>query len=425
MKPNINKTSKLLEWCLYLCVLVAPMRCYGLGRLGWGNFSLFRFFGIIMIILTLFEMVKRRVLILSKSMMAIILILSSSILTLAYSTNTGVSNFSVMVIGLFWLFNALIVLQLKPYLIDNIIVSFVLSAILPVGFGIYQYFMYVLTKKLPPFPFASLLISEGKTGLLYRSELRIMSFFLDPSYYGMFLIAVILVLTCIFLNKKSFRPMKNKVFSVISFLVLLASIISLFTTLSITAFLGLFGGLLLLVLFGSNRKAVKTAIFLSFALLVLLFMLDKFFNLNFIELLIWKYQSETATHGITGGRSEHLLNALDKWTSSPLFGVGFGDLAINGRSYSAHNTLLTILGQQGLVGFLIHIYFLLFLPIRYFVKSKKNMYDLIAFVPIMAILIQSLGYDLIYKLDSYYVLLLISFAIFEYCCKVEDNKITI
>ena len=88
-----------------------------------------------------------------------------------------------------------------------------------------------------------------------------------------------------------------------------------------------------------------------------------------------------------------------------------------------HNTLLTVLGQQGLIGFIIHLYFLFILPLLYFKRGRKDVYDLIAFAPLMAVFVQSMGYDLIYKIDSHYVLMLISFSIFEIVRKDGETEI--
>lgn len=414
---------RLPEWCLYACVLVAPLRCYGLGSLGWGNFSFFRFFGILMILFEIAEMASYRYLKITKSMSGIFLIIGSSIIAAVYSTLLSSSNFSAMLIGLVWLLFAMAIVSRRPFMIGRLIVLYVISAILPVFFGLYQYASYVLIKQLPPFPLSQFLVSEGKTGLLFQSEVRIMSFFLDPSYYGMFLISIIIIISCALINQEKFGPIKNKAIRILFVIMLFASIISLFTSLSITAFLGLFVGIGIVVLNSKNRKTIWKMLGLLAILLLLLFIIDKVFNLNFWDTLLWKLQVNTEKHGIIGGRGDHMMNAIEKWLSSPLFGVGFGDLALNGVSFSGHNTLLTVLGQQGLIGFIIHLYFLFILPLLYFKRGRKDVYDLIAFAPLMAVFVQSMGYDLIYKIDSHYVLMLISFSIFEIVRKDGETEI--
>ena len=376
-----------------------------------------------MILFEIAEIASYRYFKITKSMTSIFLIIGSSIIAAVYSTLLAGSNFSAMLIGLVWLLFAMVIVSRRPFMIDRLIVTYVVSAIFPVFFGLYQYALYFFTKQLPPFPLSQFLVSEGKTGLLFQSEVRIMSFFLDPSYYGMFLISIIIIISCVLINQEKVGPLKNKAIRILFVIILFASIISLFTSLSITAFLGLFVGIGIVVLNSKNRKTILKVLGLLAILLLLLFIIDKVFNLNFWDTLLWKLQVNTDRYGITGGRADHMMNAIEKWLSSPLFGVGFGDLALNGVSSSGHNTLLTVLGQQGLIGFIIHLYFLFILPLLYFKRSRKDVYALIAFAPLMAVFVQSMGYDLIYKIDSHFVLMLISFSIFETVHKDGETEV--
>ena len=401
--PYTNKKIETL--LIILCVLFAPYRCYGFGALLGGNLTFFRTFGFLFIGTRIIRLVNQRRVKFNEFCFYILLIIFYSVFTLLYSNNPSNSHFYVMMIGLVWTLFANEYLMSNPVLVHKLPFYVVISAIGPAAIGIYQYIVYQSTRVVPSLPLSFLVVAEGKTGITYWQYLRITSTFMDPSYYGMFLVMTIVMgLGYLLVNKNSVFFTKRKRF--ITIMVLALCTIGILTTLSITAIVGLCVGISLSIIMTGRVKIIKQAVIIAIIFAIVLYGFNLIANINLIETVLFKLFNQTAHGVVSSGRSEFFANAIEKWLDNPIFGVGFGDLNFGMATSSAHNSFLTILSQQGIIGFILHFIFLIALPTAYYFHNKVRRETLIVYyLPILSVIVQSLGYDLLYKLDTFFVLL--------------------
>lgn len=395
---------------LLISVFVSPLRCYGF-IIGGFNFSLFRIFGLLMIGAFIFsrKMIMDNV---SKILIAIILITIFQVVYSPYISGSY-SNFYSIVFGFVWIFFAYQIL-IKYKLYSEINKTILLSAIFPLGLGIYQWLIYRSTGSIPSLPFSFMVSSEGKTGLTYNVYARITSCFGDPAYMTTYFVGVFSVAfqsLIGMINEKRKRPSLFLV-SIIS-LIILETVMSI----SLSGIIGLFASFILIILLNmkNNKNMKRLLLFGSIgAIAFVLYFANSGYEL--IEILLFKSNSNSQTSATLFGRSEYIFNALSIWLNNPLFGAGFGALRLNGSFSSAHSSLLTVLGQQGLIVFVLHLVLLIFIPINSYDKIKKQK-DVFAeelykglLVSLFALLVMTLGYDTLYSLDFCYVIICLTLA---------------
>ncbi|WP_034442350.1 O-antigen ligase family protein [Butyrivibrio sp. AE2032] len=393
---------------LKLSIILSPLRCYGM-ILGGFNFSLFRIAGLFMIISWLAFNRRIKIYSITKYIGIILLI---SVLQISYSPyiSGGYSSCLSQIYGFIWmLFASQIIMKTKDY--DGVIKSIILSSIFPLFLGLYQWVIYKSTGSIPGLPFGFLVSAEGKLGLKYNIYARITSCFGDPAYMTTFFVGVF----SIALQRVITEPLitfKDKVYKVIYISIIILVILETVMSISVSGIVGLAVSTVLFFLF-YVKEFKKFAKIFSVVLLLSLGFVIYFMNSGSELIYILKFKMSTSSETMTNmyGRSEHVMNALNVWLDNPFFGGGFGSLRLNGGFSSAHSSLLTVLGQQGIFVFVLNIIILIIYPISIFrvlkKQNEKMFYSLFLgpFVGLMSILALTLGYDTLYSLDSCYVLI--------------------
>lgn len=399
---------------LLLSVFFAPLRSYGLMTVAGLNFSFFRFFGLLMIITLIISFVRYS----TKIRLDTFILLISSIIfynffTLLYSDNITNSHFLAMTVGLIWLLSSYLLLRERQDAIIKVIKTLILSSIFPVGLGIYQSIYFSINSMLPPMPFSNFLVSEGKTGLTYNIYLRISSTFLDPSYYGMFLVIVGITSFGILINASRNKYIFGKKFIRTCYIAFPVSIIAIFQTLSLTSIAGFLTGCIIVFSFQNNNgKLIRNSIIALALIFCLIPICNSLFGSDVFQSISFKLNNQYDNYGLSFGREAYFKYGLEKFAESPIFGVGFGGLSIgSGIISSAHNTLLTILGQQGMIGLVLHLILLFGYPLSRILRFKNydnKLLSITTYAAVVGMVVVSFGYDAMYKIDTGYVAILIT-----------------
>jgi hypothetical protein len=185
--------------------------------------------------------------------------------------------------------------------------------------------------------------------------------------YILVMIAIIIALVWSPLYKL-YTPKKKKFFK----LSLVISILFLFLTVKVAAYIGFFIGMFF---FALQKRNMKIVYFLSFFGLILFIV---FLNLETIapSLYGWmtfKVEDRMSSGGGGGGFIAHnLTSALMAFEDNPLFGSAIGGFAhsIYGK-FEVHSTYFKIIGETGLVGTLGYTFFMYALYRILFFKKKK------------------------------------------------------
>jgi hypothetical protein len=315
-----------------------------------------------------------------------------------------------MTIGLIWVFFAYILINVEKSYFISIIKVFIYSSVIPIILGLFQWIYYQINGVIPEMPLSLFLVSEGKTGITFNTLLRITSTFLDPSYYGMFLAMVATMILGIIIHKDKTVKLFGSKFMKNIHLILIFSIFGIVQSLSLTAIVGFTIGSIILVAYSKKRLVILSRILiLSLVMIFFISLYNFIFSYNIFESILFKAGAQFDRYGLDFGREEYFKLGVQRFLQSPIFGVGFGDVSVDGIIISsAHNTLLTILAQQGLIGLLLHLSLLIIFPIlNIWTNPKgKNYLSIIMFSSLFAMVTVSLGYDAMYKIDSGYVVLL-------------------
>lgn len=400
-----NKPLSLISILLTMCIIASPLRSYGI-ILGGVNFSLFRITGLIFILFFMCSMIYRHdtKVCFSNPLKIIALIWTFSVVAIVYSPSiSGAnSNYISVVFGFFWILFFSFYLLKTPDAFLVALKGIVYSAVFPIALGEYQAIIYQITGKMPSLPFALLVASEGKLGLTYNVYARITSCFGDPGYFSTCLVLVFAV-ALFFLQDSYFRiGLKFKI------LCICEVILSVVLTIQMMSVSGLIGlgvvGIGTVALSRHHGKAIISMIIVGILFVVASVMSQKFLNYDIMEGLLFKLNTQDSGSSFYG-RKDYILNAIDKFCDSPLIGVGFGGLSVYGSFSSAHNSLLTVLGQQGLFILILHVLILLFLPVyRLFILKDEYLFSAKRiYLGLFAVLALSMGYDTMYSMDITYV----------------------
>lgn len=406
-------------------ILVSPYEIYSIIRIGVFYINLFQIFTIILSITLLFDILMLNKALYIKELTIIYVILLYNLLEIFISPDIQNSHMFTMSFGMIFLIICYIVINPTIKFSYNIIIIYLYSSIIPILIGFYQWIYNLIYGRFPGVPFHFLIVSEGKAGITFNKYLRITSTFSDPNYYGAYLVTIVILSFGIIYNNIIYNKIYNKNTMRNISIIFVSSLFALAQTLSLTSLMGSVFGILLMLITVKKRIEIKNIfkiIGIMFILLIMIVLLDKILNYNIINIILFKYNTQYLKYGLTFGRAEYFNNALKIFMDNPLFGTGFGGLSIKyGIGSSAHNTLLTILGEQGIIGFLLHIIFL-FMPFILFIKKckKSNIRNLgvIVFSSIFGFIIVSLGYDLLYKIDSIFILFVVYYLItknYQYC----------
>lgn len=417
-----SKNYKIDHILLYLSILFSPLRSYGY-IIGGYNFSLFRIVGVLMI---LHLITFHRKIFLNTPLKIILLILFITILQVSYSPyiSGSYSSFISQLFGFVWCFFACqIIMKTKVY---NCVNTFILlSSIIPLLLGLYQWIYYKFTGVVPDLPFSFLVSSEGKLGLTYNVYMRITSCFGDPAYMTTFYVGVFSVaFSQLLLSNKN--NSNSKFIKTLSVIIIILIVLETIMSISISGVIGLMISILLFFVLNMKRSKTFFKIFVYITLFGLAFIL--FFltgGTELIDILKFKISRSTQVSSNLYGRSDYIKNALDVWLNNPILGGGFGSLRMNGSFSTAHSSLLTVLCQQGLIVFLFNVLLLIIYPFSYFFKTKTsdnyyiyNQY-IGVFIGLISILALTLGYDTLYSLDSCYILIA---AVSSYSVNYSNNS---
>lgn len=409
-KIDTNKKYTLSTFFLLVSIFFAPFRIYGLFSLGGMTITFFRassFFLFISLFLELLiENGKIRI---DKIKIVLFLILLSLLISVTYSPNLsgGVSNFNSMLFSIIWIFMALVVFELRPDIITSSLKIIIVSSFIPIFIGFYQSYYYNINGVFPVLPFNSLL-TITRTEVNYNIFARATSTFSDPSYYATFLSIINIISLGLFLEDLSLlKQIRLKRISCL--IVYLITIIALFQTLSISGLIGMITGTCCLLILKKRLNNGLIIFMIVFLLITFVLLTEKS---SLLETLNFKISNTSIDKGISG-RDEYIKNALGQFIKNPLFGAGFGGLLIPGASFSsAHNSILTVLGQQGIIAFILNTYILMYLPTSSIIKIRKLYSEysstaIIIYSSYISMIIISMGYDILYKMDNTAVMIAI------------------
>jgi len=308
--------------------------------------------------------------------------------------------------------------------------AFVFSALLPVAIGIYQWFMYWNTGSIPPLPMEqySVVIEApvNKTVVLYAPMAlpRIGSTLLEPNYFGIFLASVILIV----LSKLVYGSLgpRHAALKILSWLFLAILVAVFLCTFSLSAMFGLSLGLCILGWCTLKYQRLVRSLIMSLVVLLLFLVVQHRVSIHtggssLIEIVSQRVTMRWESAPDLFGREKFFIEAFEEFAKNPFVGGGAGVLAhlTSGRLSSAHNTFLTIMSEQGLLGLVPNITFFILVAISLYRKNRiylwhgdRVMAGLSA--GLLAATVSALGaaqfYDALYSYDASWVLMAIAAA---------------
>jgi O-antigen ligase len=188
---------------------------------------------------------------------------------------------------------------------------------------------------------------------------RVQSFFFDPNIYGRFLVIVMLLVTAVMLYTQKTQRVLG------SALILALLWAGLVLSLSQSSFAALLAGLVTLAaLRWKTRPVLLTTAAIAVAGVLFVLLVP---SLSGIDLSSGKRAEAT-----TSGRFDLITGGLTLWSNKPIFGQGSGDfsnayraddLARNSAfgpvvTTKSHTAPLTVLAEQGVVGFAAFVFLL-------------------------------------------------------------------
>jgi len=433
--PKIHDIIGIL-WSI--SILVAPLRAYYLLKIGSFNLSFFRIVWLIMVMVVISMWLQRRgrVYITSRAsylltMLWLITIANLVSFTISPDPTIGdtESRFMIRIFGFLFIVAFGIVAFSTQVYVRRAVRSFLLSALIPLSVAIFQIIIYQRTGSIPMLPMSWLLVAtEGKAlGILYGPEgiLRVTSTFLEPNYFGVYLVLVILM-GLAWLIHGGFKP--NQIaLKVFNWVILGVSWILLLFTYSFSALFGLCLGLTVLLLLTLKYKKLVLRLMGGVVALLMLLLIAQFVSvyiggLNIIYNISKRIEMRLGQGQLQSiaGRDIYFIEAFKSFAVNPLLGKGAGSLAdlTEGQLSSAHNTFLTILGEQGLFGglpvFAFFICIILFLIHKYklYALWDKEMAGISA--GLLAAMVALIGaaqfYDLMFSYDVGWVLITMAAA---------------
>lgn len=409
------QTSKSDIAFKFLCAAVffAPLRAYGLFKMGPMIANGFKICALLMIISSLFSNKGH----ISNGILRTVgFLLFWDLFTLLHSSSSGLFP-SYFVAHLILLFS-IIVAKNNVQHFPKLVYSFILSSFIPSILGIYQWVGVMRGGSTPPLPLQRFVMETGKDDLFLYGNYRVVSTLQDPSYLGLFLAAVVILgIGVIFLRAEEF----SKTQRTISIVAVGLSVLCIFMAGSVSSYVNVLIGLFLFAYLFRNFKS-KLIIGIIVSVLVFVFsllILNRYTGYNPIDVLREKLQVQGENDDMFG-RSELILSALSDWSNHPIFGVGFGNMTFS----SAHNSIITILTLEGIFGFIANIFLFLIVPFRA-IHKYRNSFEQYPFLPIfcavlLSMFAQTMAYDCLYKMDPVVVIMMLMFVSIEY----SDYKIS-
>lgn len=411
---------------LLLSVLFTPLRSYSVLIIAGHNVTFFRLFGTLMIFFTfILFFVYNEHIIIDEFLLILFFIVMYNLISLFYSANVGASHFFSMTFGLVWLIFAYLLLSIRIDATLKLIKVLLYSSIFPIGWGTYQYVYFSLYKVLPREIFPSLLVSDELVPVMYNIFMRISSTFIEPNYYGMYLVIINIICLGLLIDRKESMVLFGKKFIYFVTGLYFITLFAVLQTLSLSAMLGLILTTLIALTY-KERKFIKIFLFV-FVFVFTIIILYIFIDIKILDIMQFRISNRAGSYDMAFGRIDYFNNAINKIADSPLLGVGFGNLSIDeGIVSSAHNTLLTVFGQQGIIGFILHLILLFIYPVINIFMNYDYGYrniSLTVYFSVLGMIIVSFGYDAMYKLDVNFVILLIMAMFCRYSKKhyIDNN----
>ena len=446
--PILFNANKIL---LFMAILLAPLRAYSLATIADFNLSFYRTAWLLVIIVAVLEWLQKRAKIIVSSSTRvlasmIITMIVSWLISFVVSPNIYVSDtvgrFAGKIFG--WLFIVLFLsLASSTFrIIESATKAFILSSCIPLVIGAYQLGWFVMKGSFPSLPFAKFSvggISTTLSGVVYWHYPRIMSTFLEPNYFGLFLsITALIVLSSLLFTRPSMKPLLPR--SVL-WLVLFLCLIELIFTLSLSSMLGFVGGILVISFFALKyrvrawiRAILFTAVFI-FAAQTLFF---QFFDVNLVQMMHDRFSIRMESTSTLFGREQYYSAAAQAFALNPLIGGGLGRLIDYepGSVSSAHSAFLTCFGEQGFLGFLtlvgFFIYVIMILYGRIILLARRQEIPKLAIgvgllAATIAVILTNVFYDTMFSLDSSWVMIGIVAAYVSFPIRIakvpaHDNK---
>lgn len=219
----------------------------------------------------------------------------------------------------------------------------------------------------------------------------------DPNIY-VFYITLYFCYTLINLNSK-----KNK-------LGCFLSAITIVLTFSRGAYVSIAIALIILLIVSNNNKMKLRVILTGFITTIILYVAGDKFSTNPIKYIMQRFSAVSQDGG--SGRITIWLNAINTFKENPVFGIGINStieysLAHYSRGNYVHNSLLEVLGETGVLGFMLYMFFwisIFYYSIKLISINKKTTFLLIAFV---AMFIQMNFLSTLYSEIFYFAILLL------------------
>lgn len=399
--------------CLLLAIFFSPLRCYGLFTIGTFTGSLFKIFSVFMIAFTTIKAMTRTYKIyLDTPIKLIVMIIFMDIITMVYSSSMGLfpSYFVSHIILLF----SYIVVQNATDKTESLLKAYVYGAIIPGALGLYQWISVMTGHGVPQLPLQQFLVTAGKDDIFLYGNYRVVGTLQDPSYYGLYMASVFTISVGLLITENASRKKNEKV--LIAFVTVL-SVLCIFSSGSVTSMIAVISGLAFILVFNKNTlsKLVKYVFYIGIALIVALYLMIYVFNYDPLQVLFSKLRIQAASSSVGSiyGRGVFFSDAINDFWRSPVFGVGFGNMT---RS-SGHNSFLTILALQGLIGSILHVSLLIVYPFFSYKtrmilqrKSYHRSILVISCAALFGMIVQIMGYDCLYKMDPSIVIILLVFA---------------
>lgn len=403
---------------LNIAILVAPLRLFALGSLGPFTLSFFRVCLLIVWATYLLKVLATGTISVYSGGRRVALLLGlmlvATLVPVLYSPSLmlgdSMTRLLVKLLGWLWVITIIFVVQRK----DNCIMHvryFVLSSIIPMIIGWYQTVSYYVFGNTI-MPLSSYVLQGHKLfGVQYNVYMRPSGTFLEPNYYGMFLsmVAVIALANIVFAKQRILSPR-------ISYLILGSAVVQLFATMSVSALIGFGFGLVTIGLAYLTNTVARSSIIgplLLVAILSPLFASSSLLN-NIISGLDLKLTTSIGqAEGLYGRESffEALPKALE---ASNGMGVGYGGLIryVGGSISTTHSAYLTVLGEQGILAFLILLLLTISICLRLVRRYKQIGVLAVGLVAAFISLITSnFGYDAMFSFDASWTLIGLAAAV--------------
>lgn len=228
--------------------------------------------------------------------------------------------------------------------------SYVWSAVLPIAGAVFQEAVFIATRRIPPLP-GSVALAEDSTGIgtIFRGLPRVSSTLLEPNYLGMFCAAAILL--AIARLYAALATKRRPPLGVLA--VAFGAALALVFTLSLSAMAGLALGLLAFAVIMRVRLRVVGTVsgLVAGALIAANYALAAMgSSVGLLEMVNARVGGRMESADLFD-RGEFFSAGLEAFLSNPLLGAGLGRIQTSAGISTAHSSFLTVLGEQGVLGF--------------------------------------------------------------------------